>query len=49
MKNCPQGVMVVPMAAMTVSSQTVVGVTCGVTALCAASPHWGWARMPATT
>ena len=48
MKNWPQGVIVVPIAAITVSTQMLVGVTLGTTVLWAAACQSGWARKPAT-
>ena len=48
MKNWPQGVIVVPMAATTVSSHTLLIVACGRTAPCSAAPQSGFARNPAT-
>ena len=48
MKNWPHGVIVVPMAATTVSSHTLLIVACGRTAPCAAALQSGFARNPAT-
>ena len=48
MKNCPQGVIVVPIAAITVRTQMLVGVMLGTTVWRAAACQSGCARMPAT-
>ena len=48
MKNWPHGVMVVPMAAITVSSHTLFQVTLGTTVWRAAMCQSGCASRPAT-